>query len=720
MNDVASPQLGRRRFLTFLVAAPTLTIAARLGFDTTSAEALPLNVSVPELDLAAALQPAVDIGAANLVLEVTEDNRIRFESPRAEVGQGITTALAMMIAEDLDARLADIDLPLSDARPELGAAQSVGGSTSVRNMWDPVRKLAAEARARLVTAAAQRWAVPADRLWTRDTMVFAPDGRSATYGSLSADAANVTSPAVSTEPKPAGQHRVIGSPVSQVDGRDLVTGKAKFALDIDVPGALPTVVARPPTVRGGVVAFDASAALAMPGVVAVAQLPTGIAVAARSFHEAMKARDALQITWGAGPADALSDSTVNERLNQAIPPFATPPLASSFVDGTFEFAFVNHAPMETLSAIADVRPDRAELWCASKSPNTVKSAVASAIGLPESAVTVHMTRGGGSFGRRIYPDAQVEAALISQATGKPVKLMWTRNDDMRHGRMRPASRHRMRITYAAGEVLSFENLSSAVQLDLGVSPYSGAIDPGFGGLPSIGSAFFSVSQGTPYHFGVTTKALNEVPFDLPTGVWRSVYSGHNRTAEEILVDELAKKLGKDPMAYRIQVITTPAGKAVLQKLSSAGGWGKALPAGWAQGIGYHEEYNGRIGCLVEINATNPSAPRVAKAVIVADVGRAVNPSGLEAQFMGSVIDGISTILQAGNHLDNGRFREGSFADFHWARQKHSPLQLDVHLITGRDDLSGGGELAVPAAAAAVANAYARATGRKSWRFPINF
>lgn len=720
MSTMDKMSVGRRRFLTYVVAAPTLTVAARLGLDTATADALPLNVSVPELDLAAALQPAVDIGAANLVLQVTEDNRVRFESPRAEVGQGITTALAMMIAEDLDVRLADIDMPLSDARSELGSAQSVGGSTSVRNMWDPVRGLAAEARARLVTAAAQRWNVPADRLWTLDTKVHAPDGRSATYGSLTADAAKVTSPAVSTAPKPVSKHRVIGTPTTQIDARDLVTGKTKFTLDVDVPGALPTVVARPPTLKGTVVSVDDSAARATPGVIAVAQIPTGVAVAAETFYQAMKARDALRITWGAAPVDSISDSKVNEKLTQAIPPFADPPLVSDYVDGTFEFAFVSHAPMETLNAVADVRVDRAELWCASKSPNSVKSAVATATGLPESAITVHMTRGGGSFGRRIYTDAQVEAALISQAIGKPVKLMWTRNDDMRHGRMRPASKHRIRITHAAGEVLSFENRSSAVQLDLGVSPFKDVIDPGYGGLPGIGAAFFSASQGTPYNFGVTTKTLNEVQLNFPTAAWRSVYSGHNRAAEEIMVDELAKKLGKDPLAYRLSVLSTPEGKAVIQKLASAAGWGKAMPSGWAQGIGYHEEYNGRIACLVEINATSPTAPRITKAVLVADVGRAVNPSGLEGQFMGSVIDGISTILQAGLHIDNGRVREGSYADFLWARQKHAPVKFETHFMPATDRLAGGGELAVPAAAAAVANAYRKATGRATWRFPINF
>lgn len=703
--------LDRRRFITFLVAAPTLTVAARLGID--------LTADTPAMAAKAATTSdpttETDLGTT-YVLRVTSGNRIVFESPKADVGQGISTALAMLIAEDLDARLADVTVDLADAANLSG--QSVGGSNSIRSAYNPVRELAAQARARLVTAAARRWSLPAATLTTRDTAVHAPDGRSASYGSLAADAATVTSPDVPATPKPASRHTVIGTPAAQREGRAIVTGAMPFGLDVAVEGALPTVVARPPTIGGTVKTVDASTARAMSGVVAVTTLPTGVAVSARTFHEAMKGRDALRVTWGPGPVDHVSDGTVNERLAQAIPPFASLPLLSNHVDGRFEFAFVNHAPMETNSATADVRPNSAVVWTSSKVPNSTRTEVARATGLPESAVTVHVMRGGGSFGRRLSFEAQVEAAQVSQALGRPVKLMWTREDDVRQGRMRPASMHRMRITYLAGQLVSFENLSSAVQLDFLGSPVIDGI--GIGGYPSIGSAFFAITQKTPYALGAEVKALNEVPLDFPTATWRSVYSGHNRAAEELMMERLATRLGRDPLALRIELARSEPAKALLRTLRAEGAWGRSLPSGWAQGVGYHEEYNARAGCLVEIDATTPAAPRVTKALVVADVGVPVNPRGLEAQFMGCVMDGIGTVLQAGNHIDSGRVRESSFADFRWPRQRHAPLQFSMRLMPSTGSIGGAGELAVPAAAAAVASAYGRATGSEPWRFPINF
>ena len=704
--------LDRRRFITFLVAAPTLTVAARLGID--------LTADAPAMAAKGNTTPSeptteTDLGTT-YVLRVTSANRIVFESPKADVGQGISTALGMLIAEELDARLADVDTVLADAADLPG--QSVGGSVSMRNAYTPVRELGAQARARLVTAAARRWGLPAATLTTHDTAVHAPDGRSASYGSLAADAAGVTSPDVPATPKPASRHTVIGTPAAQREGRAIVTGATTFSLDVAVPGALPTVVARPPTISGTVRSVDASAAQAMPGVIAVTTIPTGVAVSARTFHEAMKGRDALRVSWGPGPVDTVSDSTVSERLQQAIPPFASLPLLSNHVDGRFEFAFVNHAPMETNSATADVRPNSAVVWASTKVPNSTRSAVVSATGLPKNAVTVHVMRGGGSFGRRLSSEAPVEAAQVSQALGRPVKLMWTREDDVRHGRMRPASMHRMRITYLNGQMVSFQNLSSAVQLDFLDSPVIDGI--GIGGYPSIGSAFFAITQETPYALGAETKALNEVPLDFPTATWRSVYSGHNRAAEELMMDRLATRLGRDPMALRIELAREEQAKTVLRTLRDEGGWGRSMPAGWAQGVGFHKEYNARAGCLVEIDATKPAAPRVTKAFVVADMGIPVNPRGLEAQFAGCVMDGIGTILQAGNHIDSGRVRETSFADFRWPRQRHAPLQFGMRLLPPTGSIGGGGELVVPAAAAAVASAYGRATGSEPWRFPISF
>ena len=712
--------LTRRRFLTYVVAAPVLTVAASSVIAPGKAYAVVPSPPQPEniLDLGDVMVAATKQAEDLLVLEVTADNRVVFRVPRAEVGQGITTALAIVVADEIDARLVDVDVPLEEARQDLGTAQSTGGSSSVRALWDPVRSIAAEARARLVTAAAKRWDLPASSLSTRNTAVWAPDGRSATYGSLTEAAAEVVVPAVSNDPKPSSEYRLIGESTPRVDARSIVTGAAKFALDVDVPGALPTVVIRPPTLKGTVKSYDGSAALKMPGVVAVTELPSGVAVTAKTFDQALKARSAVDVTWGSGTVDGVSDSDIQGRLAAAIPPMTPAPAPTKRVDATFEFAFVNHAPMEVGSAAADVRSDSAEVWVASKSPTGAQSAVAKAVGLDAEQVTLHVVRGGGSFGRRIYHEPAVEAARVSRAIGKPVRLMWTRNDDMRHGRVRPRSHHQLRAVHAGGEVLSYEHRMSCVELDLGSGTGQALVDAGYVS-PTIGSAFYTLSQSCPYHFGVVTESLNEVSYDMPTASWRSVYSGQARTAEEILVDEIAKALGADAVAMRRKFLKTAEARAVLDKVATEGKWGRAMSSGTGQGVALHGEYRSMAACLVEIDCRG-TKPRVTKAVLALDVGRQVNPSGLRAQAMGSLMDGISTVLLAGNHLDDGAFREGSYSDFKYARQADAPLVCDVHLVGGTGKPGGVGELCVPAAAGAVANAYARATGKKPRTFPINF
>jgi isoquinoline 1-oxidoreductase beta subunit len=712
--------LTRRRFLTYVVAAPVLTVAASSVIAPGTAHAVVPSPPQPGdlVDLGDVILAVTKQNQDLFVLEVTPENRVVFRVPRAEVGQGITTAAAIMVAEEIDARLVDVDVPLEDARQDLGTAQSTGGSSSVRSLWDPVRSIAAEARARLVTAAAERWDVPADSLTTRDTAVWAPDGRSATYGSLTEAAAQVDEPAVSTDPKSASEYRLIGTATTRIDARSIVTGAAKYALDVDVEGALPTVVIRPPTLKGKVQAYDASAALNMPGVVAVTELPSGVAVSAKTFGQALKAGSAVEVTWGAGTVDGVSDEDIESRLTAAIPPMTPAPPLTQKLDATFSFAFVNHAPMEVGSAVADVQSDSATVWVASKSPTGAQSAVANAVGLSVDQVTLHVMRAGGSFGRRIYHEPAVEAARVSKAIGHPVKLMWTRNDDMRHGRVRPRSHHQLRAVHLAGEVLSYEHRASCVELDLGSGTGQALIDAGYVS-PTIGAAFFNISQVCPYNFGVVTESLNEVSYDMPTATWRSVYSAQARTAEEILVDEIAKALGKNPVEMRRTFLKTDKARAVLDKVASEGNWGRAMLPGTAQGVALHGEYRSIAACLVEIDCRG-SNPRVTKAVMALDVGRQINPSGVRAQAMGSLIDGISTVLLAGNHLDNGAFKEGSFSDFKYARQADAPLTCDVHLVGGTGEPGGVGELSVPAAAGAVANAYARATGKRPRNFPINF
>lgn len=443
--------------MVYSLAASTLTVAAPLGYDAAPAEGAEPGAAAPRRPSDVLVTGADE---EMLVLEVTEANKVVVRLPRVEVGQGVTTAVAMMIAEELDARLDDVDIPLAGARAK--GNQFTGGSSSVSSLYGPARELAALARAKLVTAAARRWRLPARFLYTRNTRVIAPDGRSATFGSLTASAARITRPAVSAKPKPASRHRVIGRPTTRIDARDIVTGKAEYAGDLAVAGAKPTVVARPPTLGGKLVSVDSRAARAMPGVHAVVQVAGVVAVVAESFHHAFQARDALRITWAPGPLASLSDAAIRSRLRAAVPRLGTPPQGSAQTEGEFEFAFVSHAPMEVLTAVADVRAGHAEIWFSSQTPMDARESIASAVGLPASKVQVHVVRGGGSFGRRLNHDAAIEAALISKAARRPVKLMWSRADDIRHGRMRPASHHRIRASHKGGRVVAFTHAMASV------------------------------------------------------------------------------------------------------------------------------------------------------------------------------------------------------------------------------------------------------------------
>ncbi|RSM71458.1 xanthine dehydrogenase family protein molybdopterin-binding subunit [Kibdelosporangium aridum] len=709
----------RRGFLTFLVAAPTLTVATNLSADALPSLPAPADIT----DLGDLLILAGAPTANMLVLEVKPDGTVEFQLPRSEVGQGITTAVAMLVAEEMDIPVGKVRVTLADARAELLFNQLTGGSNTIRSVYDPVRRTAATARARLVEAAGQQWNIAPAKLSTKSGKVVAPDGRSLSFGTLTKAAASLTAIG-SAEPKPESEHRVVGSAQSRIDARAMVTGKMKYTLDLDVPGAMPTVVRRPPTINGSVKSVDDSSAKSMPGVLAIAVVPTGVAVMAETFGQAIAAKDALKVTWNRGTVDDLSDKEIKAKLRAAALPFVVPPLLTQHVDGEFDFAFVSHAPLETNSAIADVRPDRAEIWAGLKSPIVAKQTIAATLGLPQDKVTVHVTQGGGSFGRRLFFDAALEAAQISKAMRRPVKLMWTRVDDMRHGRARAASHHKIRATFALGEVLTFEHRVASVETDfrhgLGEILTATAAHLPVGGNLGFAQTVFLTTVKVPYHFGVVTQLLNEVPLRMHTGSWRSVYSANTRGAEEIMVDELAARLGKDPVAFRRQTLKTDRQRAVLDKVAAMGSWGRTMPKGFAQGVAFHDEYKSCTACLVEMDARDPKNPRVTKAFIAVDVGRPINPLGVQAQMLGGLTDAISTTLRAGLHIDKGLPLEGSYSQFHYARQRNSPPQVEIHVMPANGEPGGCGELGVPAAVGAIANAYARATGIKPRSFPINF
>ncbi|MEJ3653703.1 molybdopterin cofactor-binding domain-containing protein [Actinomycetes bacterium KLBMP 9759] len=720
---------GRRRFLAYVVAGSTLTIAAKLGVDTiTAADASAQIPSPPQLldiqDLGDILILAGKPTEHLVRLEITEDGRAVLELPRAEVGQGLTTAFAMLVAEELDLPLDMVDVTLADARPELLFNQLTGGSNSVRSMYGPVRAAAAAARSRLLAAAQELWGAAPEDLFTEAGKVLNKDARTAGFSSLTALAAAMPVDRIVAQPKPPSEFTLVGTPTRRKDARAIVTGKQVYTLDLDIPGATPTMVRRPPTVLGSVKAvLNESQVRAMPGIIDIAVVPTGVAVLAETFGQALDGKQALRVEWNGGTIDGRNDEDIKQELRAATLPAAVPPLVGG-LEEEFDFAFVSHAPLETNCAIADVREDSAEIWSGMKSPIVAQQTISSELGIPHDNITLHVRQAGGSFGRRLYWDGAIEAAHISKATGRVVKLMWSRIDDMRHGRMRVRTHHNIRATFAAGNVLSFEHRVATPVTDwshgLGeILTSVGAQLPG--GNLTFTETVFTFTVKMPYNFGATTQLILETPTRMNTAAWRGVYSPNTRGAEEIMVDEIAASLGKDPYEFRMEHLKEDSYREVLSKVAEVGNWGRSMPAGHAQGIAFHEEYRSCTACLVEMDATDPQNPRVTKAVIAGDYGLPINPMGLKAQLLGGLTDAISTTLRAGLHIEDGLPLEGSYSQFHYARQKDTPTDVEIFIMPGdRDTPGGAGELGVSAPVGAIANAYARATGTKPRSFPIIF
>ncbi|MFF8632756.1 molybdopterin cofactor-binding domain-containing protein [Streptomyces pilosus] len=730
----APPGPGRRRFLGFVLAAPTLVAAAELAPASRAAAA---DIPSPEitelLDLNDVMTAAALPTSGLIRVEVHEDGTVSFALPRAEVGQGITTSTAMLIAEELDVPVERVRVTLADARPELLFNQLTGASNTTISTYTPVRVAAAVARQRLLWAASAELDSPVSGLTLRAGVVTAPTGRTVGIGALARQAAVARTEQASVDLKPRERFTVIGRPQGRVDALAAVTGRKRFTLDLDVPDARPTMVCRPPTINGrpGTVA-NLDAVRAMPGVTDVVVISTGVAVRAGTFGQCIDAVRALRVSWRPGTAEGKSDASVQKQLRAAELPMGLPPLTPS-VEGEFTFAFRSNSALEPNCAIADVRPDRAEIWSSLKSPIVAQQTIAAKLRLPVGAVTVHVTEGGGSFGRKLFFDAALEAAEISRKVGKPVKLMWHRADDARQGRTHPMARSRVRIAYAGDTVLGYKQRHTSVATDLGHG--LGELFTAMAAQLPVGDAafsqtFFQLSQSMPYDFGANSRLLNETDKGFNTGSMRNVYSPDVTCARELMVDRLAARTGRDPYELRRRFLRDDRARAALDKVAEAGDWGRSMPAGTAQGIALHTEYHAVNAVLVEIDCRpgtvnrpvrdGVTGPRVTRAVVAVDVGLTVNPRGLEAQMMGCLMDGIALTLTSGLHLRDGHFLEASWDNYFYTRQWNTPPELEIVVMPDTTGEPGGaGELGVAASMAAVACAYGRATGTMPTSFPIN-
>ncbi len=713
--------IPRRRLLGYVLAAPVLVTAAR-AVEVDPVELIDLN----DIMTAAALPTS-----GLITVEVNVDGTVSFALPRAEVGQGITTSTSMLIADELGVPLQRVRVTLADARPELLFNQLTGGSNTTIATFTPIRVAAAVARLRLLQAASHHFGTPTERLTLHDGVVSAPGGDRVDIGKLAEAAASPRT--VSVPVRLSSRFTVIGTPQNRVDALDAVTGRKRFAMDLAVPGAKPAMVCRAPTINGtpGPV-HNLAEVLAMPGVTDVVPISTGVAVRADTFGQCIDAVRALRVTWRPGTVDGRSDTTVLRELAAAEIPLGPRPL-TPFVEGRFTFHFRSNSALETNCAIADVRPDRAEIWASLKSPIVAQQTIAARLGLPLNRVTVHVTEGGGSFGRKLFFDAALEAAEVSRKVGKPVKLMWHRADDSRQGRTHPMATSRVRIAYLGDVVLGFEQRHTSVTTDLGHG--LGELLTAMAARLPIGDAafaqtFFQFSHTSPYRFGIHSRLLSETGKGFNTGSMRNVYSPDTTCARELMIDQLGIRMGRDPYRMRRDFLRDGRARAVLEKVATVGQWGRSMPAGTAQGIAFHSEYKAVSAVLVEIDCRPATVnrpirdgvggPRVTKVVAAVDVGLTVNPKGLEAQMTGCVMDGIALALTSSLHLRDGHFLEASWDNYFYTRQWNTPLSLQVIVMPDSSTEPGGaGELGVSASMAAVACAYARATGSMPTVFPVN-
>lgn len=740
-----TPRFGRRRLLRGAAATPVLTIAAHIALEAvgqqSAAAAIPSLPDTTELLEMGDILKAASLPTMHLVVMKVETNgRAVLELPRLEMGQGIATACGMLVAEELDLSIDQVDVLMSDARPELLFNMFTAGSSTMRTFYKPLRQMAATARWKLRAAAAERWQLPAGTLTTQDGSVAAPDGRTLTYGELSVEAARIPKPLLPPQLKSEKDFKVIGTPTRRSDARAVVTGTKRYTMDIDVPGAKPTMVRRPQTSRGTLVSINNKSQVeAMPGVIGVVAIPSpagtvrippGVAVMADTFGQARDAVAALDVTWGAGVIDGHSNETINARLRNALPPLSVPALGAKKVEAEFTWAPAAHAPMETECAIADVRADSAEIWGSFQMPIVAMQTIAKEIGLPQDKVKLHVVAAGTGLGRKIFWDAASQAAQVSKALGRPAKLMYHRVDDMRHTRLRPPQVHRARASLLAGQVLSYEHHVAGVELDLrvGLGEILTATTLALpGGTRNAGGdllydvAAFLTMVTSPYNFGVSTKQYWPVALPMDVTSYRSVHVQPARGVEEIMANEIAAALGKDPVAFRLEFLRTKRHKDLVRKVSAAAGWGRQMPAGFAQGLGFHAESRSASACVVELDARDPAAPRVTKATIVVDVGTPINPLGIKAQMEGGLVEAISLTLTAGVHVRNGLPLEGSYSQYHWARQSNCPPEVEIIVMpSSHEQIGGVGEIGMAAPTAAIVNAYTRATGIKPRSFPINF
>jgi isoquinoline 1-oxidoreductase subunit beta len=646
-----------------------------------------------------------------------------------EMGQGIATGEAMMIAEELEVGLDQVEVALAPAdlhayTQSLLKAQATGGSTSVRAFFTPLRQAGAAARTMLIGAAAERWRVPtAECVVARGVIAHQRTGRTLTYGAVASAARRQRVP-LDVSLKPVSQFKLIGRPAKRVDTAAKVNGAARFGIDTMVDGMRVAAIAMCPTIGGRLRSLDKRATRALPGVVDILRIEDAVAVVAENYWTAKRGLDLLKIEWDEGPHATLTSATLAESLRSAQgtpingsltgdPDRVIQEAGKQRIEATYDLPYLAHAALEPINTTIHVRPDGCDIWVGTQVPEIARTVAAEIIGLPPDKVIVRNHLIGGGFGRRLAVDTIQQGARFGMQVSYPLKIIWTREQDIQHDRFRPA--YHDTIAAALGKdglpmAMTHRTRCSTVRSYYDRKPWpQGQLDPD------------AVAGAADLPYAIPALRSEWVRQDGPVALnwWRGVGETHNVFVVESFLDELAHAARQDPVAYRRALLgKNPRSLAVLNKAAQACGWGKPLPPRCARGISLHDSFGTHAALVMEVEVDTSGEILLRRATAAVDCGIAVNPDSVIAQIEGGVLFGLSAALYNGITFENGRVQQSNFHDYRQIRMNEVP-PFDVFVMPSEEKPGGLGEVGTVSAAPALANAIFAATGVRLRALPID-
>jgi isoquinoline 1-oxidoreductase subunit beta len=665
----------------------------------------------------------------NAFVRIDAGGRVTVIVNKAEMGQGVCTSLSMLVAEELDADWSRVGFEFAPVDPVYAhpgyGIQMTGGSTSIAAMSQPLRRAGAAARAMLVAAAASAWSVPAEACRTENgAVIHADSGRRLDYGALAGDAAGMPVPE-DVRLKDPPEFRLLGTSVKRLDTLDKARGTATFSIDVALPGMLTALVLHPPVFGARARRIDSDAARDVPGVRNVVDVGSGVAVIATGFWPAKRARDLLRVDWDLGPNAGLSTDALRARYRELArgpglvarrdgDPAAAAARAARTLQAEYELPYLAHAPMEPLNCVVDLHADRCEVWAGTQFQTVDHAAVVRETGLDPARVLLHTTFLGGGFGRRANPasDYIVEGVRAAKAAGAPLKLVWTREDDLRGGYYRPLWHSRI-----AGALDADGGITSWTHTIVGQSFIKGTPFEPFIIHDGIDATSVEGAVDLPYAIPNVQVDLHTTDVGVPTLWWRSVGHSHTAFVVESFLDELAHAAGADPYELRRRLLRDkPRHLGVLERAARAAGWGEPPPQGRARGLAVHHSFDSYVASVAEVSIED-GRPRAHRFTCAVDCGRVVNPDIVKAQIEGAVGFALTATLYGAITLRDGRVEQSNFHDYRMLRIPEMPA-VDVHVIESDEPSTGIGEPGVPPVAPAVCNALFALTGKRLRRLPV--